>query len=88
MPYWILLCADDMVIFEKNREQMQAVLAVVHQALEDWGMQISISKTKYLQCGRAQHSGEPKHIAQHVIGAGVKVQVSGQHADIRPLSQG
>ena len=28
MPCWILLYADDMVIFEKNREQMQAVLAL------------------------------------------------------------
>ena len=47
MPCWILLYADDMVIFEKSRDQMRAVLAVVHQALEDWGMQMSISKTKY-----------------------------------------
>ena len=64
MPCWTLLYADDMLIFEKNREQMQAVLAVVHQALEDWGMQMSISKTKYLHYGTAQHSGEPLHIAQ------------------------
>ena len=64
MPCWILLYVDDMVIFEKSREQMRAVLAVVHQALEDWNMQTRISKTKYLPYGTAQHSGEPLHIAQ------------------------
>ena len=67
MPCWILMYADDMVIFEKSREQMQAVLAVVHQALEVWGMQMSISKTKYLHYGIAQHSGEPLHVAQQEI---------------------
>ena len=46
---------------------MRAVLAIVHQALEDWGMQMSISKIKCLHYGRAQHSGEPLHIAQHRI---------------------
>ena len=67
MPCWILLYADDMVIIEKSREQMRAVLAVVHQALEDWGMQMSISKTKCLHYGTTQHSGEPLHIAQQEI---------------------
>ena len=38
VPCWILLYADDMVIFEKSHEQMRAVLVVVQQALEDWGM--------------------------------------------------
>ena len=46
---------------------MRAVLAVVHQALEDWGMQMSISKTKDLHYGIAQHSDEPLHIAQQEI---------------------
>ena len=54
MPCWILLYADDMVTFEKSREQMRAVLAVVHQALEDWRMQMSISKTSI--CTMAQPS--------------------------------
>ena len=31
-PCWILSCADDMVIFKKNCEQLQAVLAVVQAA--------------------------------------------------------
>ena len=67
VPCWILLYAGDMEIFEKNGEQMQAVRAVVHQALKDWGMQMSISKTKYLHYGRAQHLSEPLHIAGHEI---------------------
>ena len=67
MPCWILLYADNMVIFEKSRKQMRAVLAVVHQALEDWGMQMSISKTRYLHYGTAQHSDEPLHIAQQEV---------------------
>ena len=33
---------------EKTREQLQAVHAVVQQALEEWGMQRRISKTKYM----------------------------------------
>ena len=36
MPCLILLYADDMVIFEKSREQMRAVLAAVHRALPSW----------------------------------------------------
>ena len=32
-----------------------------------WGTQMSISKTEYLHYGRAQHSDEPLHIAQHEI---------------------
>ena len=30
-------------------------------------MRMSVFKTKSLQCGRAQHSGEQLHIAQHEI---------------------
>ena len=67
MPCWILLYADDMVIFEKNRERMQAVLATVYQALQDWGMQMSIPKTKYLCYNKAQHFAEPMQVAQHEI---------------------
>ena len=66
-PCWILLYADDMVIFEKNREQLQAVLAVVQQALEEWGMQMSIPKTKFMQIGRAQGPNQPPQIEEHEI---------------------
>ena len=48
-PCWILVYADDLVIFEKSRERMQAAFAVVHQALEDWGMQMSIPKRSSMQ---------------------------------------
>ncbi len=36
MPCWILFCADDMVIYEENRERMQAYIAIVYQALQVW----------------------------------------------------
>ena len=67
IPCWILLYADDMVIFEKNREQMQAILAIVYQALQDWGMQMSIPKTKYICYNKAQHCTEPVQVAEHEI---------------------
>ena len=47
-----LLYADDMVLLEKNWEQLQEVLAVMQQALEEWGMQMSVPKTKFMQLGR------------------------------------
>ena len=70
MPFWILLYADDMVIVEKSHVQIQALLATVQQALQDWGMQMSIPKTKYVCYGKGQHSGDhlkPLQIAQHEI---------------------
>ena len=69
-PFWILLYADDMVIVEKSHVQIQALLATVQQALQDWGMQMSIPKTKYVCYGKGQHSGDhpkPLQIAQHEI---------------------
>ena len=46
-------------IFEKNREQLQEVLAVAQQALEEWGMQLGIPKTKFMQLGRATGPNQP-----------------------------
>ena len=56
-----------MVIFEKNREQLQAVLAAVQQALEEWGMQMSILKTKSMHPGRTESPEQPLHISEHEI---------------------
>ena len=39
----------------QNREQLQAIIASVYQALQDWGMQMSIPKTKYLCYTRTQN---------------------------------
>ena len=66
-PFWILLYADDMVIFEKDWEQLQEELAVVQQALEEWGMQMSIPKTKFMQLGRATGPNQPLQISEHEI---------------------
>ena len=58
---------------EKNRKQIQIVLGTVHQALQDWGMQMSILETlaKYLCYKTTQHCSdhhhEPLQIAQHQI---------------------
>jgi len=49
---------------------IQAILATVHQALQNWGMQLSIPKTEYLCYKTAQHCSdhlEPLQIAQHEI---------------------
>ena len=67
MPCWMLLYADDMVIFEKNRGQLQAIIASVYQALQDWGMQMSIPKTKYLCYTRTQNCMNAIQVAQHEI---------------------
>ena len=70
MPFWIILYADDMVIVEKSHVQIQALLATIEQALQDWGMQMSIPKTKYVCYSEGQHSGDhpkPLQIAQHDI---------------------
>ena len=64
-PCWILLHACDMVIFEKFCEQLQAVFGIVQQALEQWAMQMSISKTECMQLGRVQCPYEPLYISEH-----------------------
>ena len=43
------------------------MLAVVQQALEEWGMQMSIPKTKFMQIGRAQGPNQPLQIEEHEI---------------------
>ena len=67
----MLLYANDMVVFKKNREQLQevpqAVLAVVQQALEEWRMQMIIPKTKFLQLGRATGPHQPLQSSEHEI---------------------
>ena len=88
MPCCDLLYADDMIIFVRNHEQMQAILAPVYQALQDWGMQMSIPKTKYLCYNKAQHCTEPVQVAEHEIEQVSKFQIFGQHADLRPFCQG
>ena len=62
-----LLYADDMVLLEKNWEQLQEVLAVMQQALEEWGMQMSVPKTKFMQLGRATGPNQPLQISEHEI---------------------
>jgi hypothetical protein len=42
-------------------------LATVYQALQDWGMQMSIPKTKYICYNKAQHCTEPVQVAEHEI---------------------
>ena len=46
---------------------MQAILATVYQALQDWGMQMSIPKTRYICYHKAQHCTEPVQVAEHEI---------------------
>ena len=56
-----------MVIFEKNHEQLQAVLAVVQKVFKAWGMQMSIPETKSMQLGRAQSPEQPLQVSKHEI---------------------
>lgn len=56
-----------MVIFEKNRQHTQAILATVYQALQNWGMQMSIPETEYVCHNKAQNYTEPVQVAEHEI---------------------
>ena len=67
MPSWFLLYADEMVFFDKNREKLQAIIASVYQALQDWGMRMSIPKTKYVCYTKTQTCVDPNQVAQHAI---------------------
>ena len=41
------------------------MLAVVQQALEEWGMQMSIPKTKFMQLGRTTGPNQSLQISEH-----------------------
>ena len=47
-PLWTMLFADDIVIFEETREEVEQRLKSWKYALERKGMKVSRSKTKYL----------------------------------------
>ena len=47
-PPWTMLFADDIVIFEETREEVERRLESWKYALEKRGMKVSRSKTKYL----------------------------------------
>ena len=47
-PPWMMLFADDIVIFKETREEVEQRLESWKYALERRGMKISKSKTKYL----------------------------------------
>ena len=47
-PLWMMLFADDIVIFEETREEVERRLKSWKYALERRGMKISRSKTEYL----------------------------------------
>ena len=47
-PLWTMLFADDIVIFEETREEVERRLESWKYALEKRGMKVSRSKTKYL----------------------------------------
>ena len=47
-PPWTMLFADDIVIFEKTRKEVERRLESWRNALERRGMKVSRSKTKYL----------------------------------------
>ena len=47
-PPWTMLFADDIVIFEETREEMEQRLEACRYALERRGMKVCRSKTKYL----------------------------------------
>ena len=46
---------------------MQAFIATVYQALQDWGMQMSIPKTKYLCYKKTQICADPIQVGQYEI---------------------
>ena len=47
-PPWTMLFADDIVIFEETRREVEQILESWRYALERRGMKVSRSKTKYL----------------------------------------
>ena len=45
---FILLFADDTVLFANNKEDLQNVLTTFEQYCEDWKLTVNVSKTKIL----------------------------------------
>ena len=53
---WALMYADDIALMPENEEQMQAALELVDCTFSQWGLELSIKKTKIMQ---AEHAGQP-----------------------------
>ena len=48
---WMLMYADDISLTYENPENLQRALTVMHEEFKQWGMRISVAKTKDLVVG-------------------------------------
>ncbi len=61
---WIILYADDIVIFTDSEAKLQEILDILRSVFTEWGMEINIPKTKVMHVGAqatdaVQVHGEP-----------------------------
>ena len=59
-PLWMMLFADDIVICEETREEVEQRLEFWRYALERRGMKVSRSKTEYLCINKRNDNGTVK----------------------------
>ena len=57
--------ANDMALVAEARSEMQHMVKVLDKACEQWGMCISMEKTKILTVGEEQETEHPSIILQH-----------------------
>ena len=50
---WVLIYADDIALITVSETQMKAAMQVVHHTFEQWGLEVSMKKTKVMSVGHA-----------------------------------
>ena len=58
---WVLMYADDIALITVSETQMKAAMEVVHHTFEQWGLEVSMKKTKVMSVGHASMASVQLH---------------------------
>ena len=72
MTCWIILYADDIVIFTDSETKLQEMLDILQSVFADWGVEINGPKTKIIQVGA------------HGSSSGAAVMLNGDYVECVP----
>ena len=65
-PPWVMLFADDLVIYERSRADVELQLERWRETFQSHGLRVSRGKTEYMPC---PEKGQPIYILEHEVKA-------------------
>ena len=67
LQIFLLLFADDGVLFSQNPQTLQSMLNDVHLYCETWGLRLNVTKTKIMIFEKGRHTAYNFHINNQLI---------------------